>query len=134
MTSYAHWPVPVFAYSDTYQNIYLFIPFKSLRELFFYKSLVEIFQQAKNKFNSSILTHHNPIISRIARNLVLEQQWAYPVFMFIWTANLTVCWILVYFCRISCWRIKRTYIRNYLDDKIEEKKSGGIWILVCLSR
>ena len=47
---------------------------RSLRESFGYKSLVEIFQHAKNKFNASILCHHNPIISRIARNLVLEQQ------------------------------------------------------------
>ena len=73
----------VFAYSDTYQNIYLIIPFKSLQELFSYKSLIEIFQQAKNKFNSSILTHHNPITSRIARNLVLEQQWVYPFYVFL---------------------------------------------------
>ena len=47
---------------------------RSLRESFGYRSLVEIFQHAKNKFKASILCHHNPIISRIARNLVLEQQ------------------------------------------------------------
>ena len=47
---------------------------RTLRESFGYKSLVELFQRAKNKFGSSLLTHHNPIISHLARNLVLEQE------------------------------------------------------------
>ena len=45
-----------------------------LRESFGYKSLVEIFQRSKNKFDTSLMSHHNPIISHIARNLLLEQQ------------------------------------------------------------
>ena len=44
-----------------------------LRQSFGYPSLVEIFQRAKNKFNSSVLTRHNPIISKLARYLALEQ-------------------------------------------------------------
>ena len=46
---------------------------RMLRQSFGYPSLVEIFQRAKNKFNSSVLTHHNPIISKLARYLALEQ-------------------------------------------------------------
>ena len=47
---------------------------RTLRESFGYKSLVELFQRAKNKFDSSLCSHHNPIISHLARNLVLEQE------------------------------------------------------------
>ena len=45
---------------------------RTLRESFGYKSLVEIFQKAKCKFNASLMTHHNPTIALIARNTVLE--------------------------------------------------------------
>ena len=45
-----------------------------LRTSFGYKSLVEIFQRAKTRFDSSISRHHNPIIAQIARNLIAEQQ------------------------------------------------------------
>ena len=47
---------------------------RTLRESFGYKSLVELFQRAKNKFDSSLRSHYNPIISHLARNLVLEQE------------------------------------------------------------
>ena len=47
---------------------------RTLCESFGYKSLVDIFSRAKAKFDGSLISHHNPIISQIARNLVLEQQ------------------------------------------------------------
>ena len=47
---------------------------RTLRESFGYKSLIDLFHRAKNKFDSSLLTHHNPIISHLARNLVMEQE------------------------------------------------------------
>ena len=46
---------------------------RTLRESFGYKSLVKLFQKAKNKIDSSLIAHHNPIISHLARNLVMEQ-------------------------------------------------------------
>ena len=45
---------------------------RSLRESFGYKSLVEIFHASKRKFEASLLTHHNPVVSHIARNIKLE--------------------------------------------------------------
>ena len=47
---------------------------RTLRESFGYKSLVEIFQRAKIKFENSLLHHHNPIITHVARNLKQEQR------------------------------------------------------------
>ena len=47
---------------------------RTLRESFGYMSLVDIFNCAKAKFDNSLTTHHNPVISQIARNLVLELQ------------------------------------------------------------
>ena len=47
---------------------------RTLRESFGYKSLIELFERAKRKFECSVLSHHNPIVSHIARNLVLENE------------------------------------------------------------
>ena len=47
---------------------------RTLRESFGYKSLVELFQKAKMKFDASLLSHHNPIIKHLARNLVLDNE------------------------------------------------------------
>ena len=47
---------------------------RSLRESFGYKSLVEIFQRTKNKFDASLFTHCNPIIAYIARKTAEEQE------------------------------------------------------------
>ena len=47
---------------------------RTLRESFGYKSLVDLFHRAKNKFDSSLRSHQSPIISYLARNLVLEQE------------------------------------------------------------
>ena len=47
---------------------------RTLRESFGYPSLIEIFQRAKNKFNSSLFSHHNPVISKLARFMAIEQQ------------------------------------------------------------
>ena len=45
---------------------------RTLRESFGFKSLIEIFEKTKRKFGVLLLTHHNPIISHIARNSVVE--------------------------------------------------------------
>ena len=47
---------------------------RTLRESFGYKSLVELFQKAKTKFDASLLSHHNPVIKHLARNLVLDYE------------------------------------------------------------
>ena len=47
---------------------------RSLRESFGYKSLVEIFQKTKNKFDTSLFRHCNPIIAHIARKMAEEQE------------------------------------------------------------
>ena len=45
---------------------------RTLRESFGYKSLVELFQKAKMKFDASLLSHHNPIVKHLARNLIMS--------------------------------------------------------------
>ena len=47
---------------------------RTLRESFGYKSLIELFQKAKTKFDVSIVSHHNPVIKHLARNLLLEYE------------------------------------------------------------
>ena len=47
---------------------------RTLRQSFGYKSLVEIFQRAKNKFDASLFSHINPTIRHIARNIPREQE------------------------------------------------------------
>ena len=46
---------------------------RNLRESFGYKSLVEIFQKAKRKFDASLFAHLNPVIAFIARKIFEEQ-------------------------------------------------------------
>ena len=45
---------------------------RTLRESFGYKSLVELFQKAEMKFDASLLSHHNPVIKHLTRNLVFN--------------------------------------------------------------
>ena len=45
---------------------------RSLRESFGYKSLVELFNVSKNKFDASLLSHRNPVISYLARHIEFE--------------------------------------------------------------
>ena len=45
---------------------------RSLRESFGYKSLVELFDISKNKFDASLLSHSNPVISHLARHIELK--------------------------------------------------------------
>ena len=47
---------------------------RTLRESFGYLSLTDIFHRSKRKFDASLLSHHNPIISRIARISVANQK------------------------------------------------------------
>ena len=42
---------------------------RSLRESFGFKSLTELFAEAKSRFNCSLGTHHNSVVSHIARNI-----------------------------------------------------------------
>ena len=46
---------------------------RQLRESFGYKSLTELFELAKKKFNMSLLNHRNPVISHIARNFAFNE-------------------------------------------------------------
>ena len=45
---------------------------RTLRESFGYKSLVEIFNVSRSKFDASLVSHRNPVISHLARNLVVN--------------------------------------------------------------
>ena len=45
---------------------------RTLREAFGYKSLIDIFHRSKQKFDASLFNHHNPVISHIARNVIVE--------------------------------------------------------------
>ena len=45
---------------------------RQLRESFGYKSLTELFELAKKKFNMSLLNHRNTVISHIARNFAFD--------------------------------------------------------------
>ena len=47
---------------------------RTLRQSFGYKSLVEIFQRAKNKFHASLPSHGNLTIRHIVRNFPREQE------------------------------------------------------------
>ena len=47
---------------------------RSLRESFGYKSLVELFNVSKNKFDASLLSHSNPVISHLARHIEVESE------------------------------------------------------------
>ena len=42
---------------------------RSLRESFGYRSLVELFNSSKRKFENSLLSHRNPVIFHLARNV-----------------------------------------------------------------
>ena len=46
---------------------------RTLRQSFGYKSL-EIFHRAKTKFDASLISHGNPVIQHIARNMVHDQE------------------------------------------------------------
>ena len=63
------------AVNDALRSIFGFNRWESiraLRESFGYKSLTEIFNNSKKRFNDSLTAHHNSVIVRIARNLSLE--------------------------------------------------------------
>ena len=45
---------------------------RTLRESFGYKSLVELFGASRSKFDASLVSHRNPVISHLARNLVID--------------------------------------------------------------
>ena len=47
---------------------------RTLRKSFGYLSLVEIFHKSKRKFDASLLSHSNPIITQLARNVVFAQE------------------------------------------------------------
>ena len=47
---------------------------RNLREQFGFLALTDIFHKTRRKFDASLLSHHNPVISYIARNLVIEQE------------------------------------------------------------
>ena len=47
---------------------------RTLREALGYKSLIDIFHRSKRKFDASVISHHNPVISHIARNVVVEPE------------------------------------------------------------
>ena len=47
---------------------------RSLRESFGYKSLVELFNVSKNKFDASLVSHSNPVISHLARHIEVESE------------------------------------------------------------
>ena len=47
---------------------------RTLRESFGYLSLIDIFHKSKRKFDASLPMHRNPMISHIARNLIIEQK------------------------------------------------------------
>ena len=46
---------------------------RQLRESFGYKSLTELFELAKKKFNMSLLNHRNTVNSYIARNFAFDE-------------------------------------------------------------
>ena len=45
---------------------------RTLRESFGYKSLVDLFGASRSKFDASLVSHRNPVISHLARNLVVD--------------------------------------------------------------
>ena len=47
---------------------------RTLRQSFGYKSLVEIFQRAKSKFDASLYSHGNAIIRHLAKNMPCDQE------------------------------------------------------------
>ena len=47
---------------------------RSLRESFGYKSLVELFNTSKRKFENSLLSHSNSLISQHARNVKFDTE------------------------------------------------------------
>ena len=47
---------------------------RTIRESFGYKSLTELFQSTKRKFNMSLLSHRNSVIKHIARNMLIENK------------------------------------------------------------
>ena len=88
------------------------------------------------KFDASVISHHNPVISHIARNVVVEPEW-YPVLLVLVVLSLSLipsfsfrlkllffplifflfkmtwlCDRVIICLNLSpiCWRIKRTYI------------------------
>ena len=60
---------------------------RSLRESFGFKSLTDIFHITKRKFDASLPAHHNPIISHIARNMVIEQDLMFVFFSFFFPSH-----------------------------------------------
>ena len=54
--------------SDSWQSV------RTLREALGYKSLIDIVHISKRKFDASLLTHQNPVVSQIARNVVVEPE------------------------------------------------------------
>ena len=47
---------------------------RTLRESLGYKSLIDIFHKSKRKFDASLLSHQNPVITHIARNVIVEPE------------------------------------------------------------
>ena len=47
---------------------------RTIRESFGYKSLTELFQSTKRKFNMSLLSHRNSVIKHIARNMLIDNE------------------------------------------------------------
>ena len=47
---------------------------RSLRESFGYRSLVELFNSSKRKFENSLLSHRNPVIFHLARNVKFDNE------------------------------------------------------------
>ena len=47
---------------------------RNLREQFGFLALTDIFHKTKRKFDASLFSHHNRVISYIAQNLVIEQE------------------------------------------------------------
>ena len=47
---------------------------RTLRESFGFKSLVEIFSTSKIKFENSLVSHRNPVISHLARHIEIDPE------------------------------------------------------------
>ena len=61
------------AVNDAFRFIFGYDRWQSVRTLG-YKSLIDIVHISKRKFDASLLTHQNPVVSQIARNVVIEPE------------------------------------------------------------
>ena len=103
---------------------------RTLRESLGYKSLIDIFHRSKRKFDASLLTHHNPVISHIARNVVVEPEWFLSLrgFWFYFILLTLILWSYVWICRfflvyffcvVCSWMLICTFL-SLTDDELKE--------------